>query len=456
MSRSRVSFILFIVSLSILSMLYGTTAVYLGWFPAPQLHQAWEQAERVRETTTLSSQPIPEGLLHSRVYSANQAGAHTVRPEEKSSSSVLIARNWEDMNYHVGFKLLNKQGEVLHAWEVPPKRLFPDFAFRGGRQALTRAEVQTKRDRRIHGMHLFPNGDVLFNIEYGGTVRIDACSNFQWQLPIGSHHSLRSTDQGTFWVATRKPQQPPRSSRHPEGFPGLTREKTVSHEYLTHITADGDVLEQISLLNLLYQNDLERHIFKHGQQDNADPTHLNDIEPLGANLAREHPLFEAGDLLLSLRHLDLVLVVDPETQKIKWHTSHVSTRQHDPDFMAGGWIGIFDNRSDGTFRGEVLGGSRIVAIQPHTDSVQTLFPTSRSEPFYTEFLGNWEQLPNDNLLLTEAEAGRVVEVNPDGETVWEWIAPPFNDEKVAEIFEAHAYLGSRERIREWPCSPSPD
>lgn len=70
------------------------------------------------------------------------------------------------------------------------------------------------------------------------------------------------------------------------------------------------------------------------------------------------------DLALSLMHLDLVMVVDPETRTVRWHTSHPFIGQHDPDFVGDGWIGVFDNNRDGTFRGKLVGGSRIVAVQP--------------------------------------------------------------------------------------------
>ena len=159
---------------------------------------------------------------------------------------------------------------------------------------------------------------------------------------------------------------------------------------------------------------------------------------------------------MSLRNLHLVFVVDPDTKAVKWHASRPFVNQHDPDFMGEGWIGVFDNRRDFTKRGRMLGGSRIVGVQPHTDSTNVLFPTAESDSFYTDVQGKWQRLDNGNMLLTEAQAGRVVEVGPEGQTVWEWIHEParkrYETPKVPEVTEGTRYDLTRADVASWPCS----
>jgi len=49
---------------------------------------------------------------------------------------------------------------------------------------------------------------------------------------------------------------------------------------------------------------------------------------------------------------------------------------------------------------------------------------SFTEPgFFTNGAGAQQRLPNGNTLITESERGRVIEVSPDGEVVWEYINP---------------------------------
>jgi hypothetical protein len=126
--------------------------------------------------------------------------------------------------------------------------------------------------------------------------------------------------------------------------------------------------------------------------------------------------------------------------------------QHDPDFIGDGWIGIFDNNRNFMKRGRMLEGSRIVAVQPHTDSVEIRFPTSKSDPFYTDTQGKWQQLANGNMLLAEAKGGRVVEVAPNGETVWEWIIEPYNESKVSRVMTAVRHDLTPADVADWPCS----
>jgi hypothetical protein len=80
------------------------------------------------------------------------------------------------------------------------------------------------------------------------------------------------------------------------------------------------------------------------------------------------------------------------------------------------------------------------------------FPTPLSDPFYTDTQGKWQPLPNGNMLLAEAKAGRIVEVAPNGETVWEWIIEPFSDSKVSRVMTAVRHDLTPADVAAWPCS----
>ena len=179
---------------------------------------------------------------------------------------------------------------------------------------------------------------------------------------------------------------------------------------------------------------------------------MNDVEPLPEALASEYPDFQAGDLLVSLRDLNLVLVFDPETLEVRWSATGPFVRQHDPDFIGGGWIGVFDNRRDGTERGTVLGGSRIIALHTESDSSRVVYSGSKGSRFYTAELGKWQSLENGNVLLIESQAGRVLEVDDSGNVVWEWVNEPFSDEFVPEVPEATRYPLSARDVAAWRCS----
>ena len=111
---------------------------------------------------------------------------------------------------------------------------------------------------------------------------------------------------------------------------------------------------------------------------------------------------------------------DPDSGVVKWSQTGPWLRQHDPDFLPDGRIVVFDNRDDGA-NGRLLGGSRIVAIDPVTRNVETIYEGTAETPFFTSGRGTADLLDNGNFLITETSHGRVFEVTPDGTIVWSYI-----------------------------------
>lgn len=428
----------FVLSIAILSFFYGYVARWHEWFPNSFLERASKQASQTRIASHFSP-----NFLNPRVY--DREGVRGVIPEAFHPGVTLVTSLWQTSGeWQMGAKLLGKNGEPVHEWKIDATELFPN-------------SVHLRRHRYLHGSHLYPDGDFVVNVEYQGTVRVNPCGEVRWTLAEPTHHSLEQADDGTFWIPGHSQQPKAKSNNYPDGFPGL--EEPVWLDQILHVSADGSLLSRVNVLDILYENGLERYIAKAHQPQGGqrgptsqDITHMNDIEPLSASMADEYPLFEAGDLLVSLRNLHLVFVYDPESKEVKWHTSRSLILQHDPDFIGNGWIGVFDNARDFTRRGTMAGGSRIVVFQPHTGSMETRFPTPHSDPFYTHAGGKWQALPNGNMLLTEARPGRIVEVASDGRTVWEWIRAPYNESQVATVLEGTRYDLSPADIQSWTCS----
>ena len=405
--------------------------------PNDLLERAWKQAR---------SYVQPPTFLKPKVY--DRSGTRVVKPDAVQPGVTLLTSTWKGPEgWSPGVRLVDRDGTTVHEWRIDETALFSDSPALG-------------RKHYLHGTHLLPNGDVLFNVEHGGTVRADACGRVQWRLPIGTHHSIDRAADGSFWISdiTLAPQAT--SDEFPDGYPGLDEPAYIDR--ITRVSAEGEILDRINVLDVLYANGLQRHVSKAfisadvesptAKVPGPDPTHLNDVEPLPPGMAEEYPTFEAGDLLVSLRNIHLVFVLDPESETVKWHASAPFVMQHDPDFIGDGWIGVFDNNRGLTERGTTQAGSRIVALQPHTDSTTVLFPTSRSEPFYTEAGGKWQMLDNGNMLLTENHSGRVVEVAPDGQTVWEWVHDDPQGSMVPAVQEATRYNLTADEINSWPCS----
>lgn len=438
-STDRIAFLL---SLLVFAFLYGYGARGVGWFPDESLRSAWTGWNRAKKVLPFQS-PFELSRVHER------EGVRVQMPDEVQSGLTLIATNWEDFDWRFGLKLIDRDGNTVHQWRIDWSRISSD----SGLPAILDQHLDYGQ---IHGVHLFPNGDVLINGgTERGTMRLDACGSLLWRVPRRTHHSVAKADDGSFWISSEK-----REDVEYPGFKQLAEPITV--DYLLHVSADGEVMGEVNVLEVLVKNDLERLLVKAAENssgwtyvsfDPQDLTHLNDVEPLPDTIAGDYPLFEEGDLLVSLRRPDLVLVLDPESKRVRWYTSVPFINQHDPDFLGDGWIGVFDNNNDGTDRGTLLGGSRIVALQPHTDSMEVLFPSSNSGRFHTRFGGKWQRLENGNMVLVETTAARIVEVAPDGSTVWEWVSKSYDGSTVPAVFGGERYDLTEQQVASWPCSP---
>ena len=180
--------------------------------------------------------------------------------------------------------------------------------------------------------------------------------------------------------------------------------------------------------------------------------------PLPTRLADQYPLFEAGDLVVSLYQLNLVFVFDPETKKVKWSRITPLVHQHDPDFIGDGLISVFNNNADGTPEGIILGGSSMLQFQTKTQEMTQIYPrldgpsakTSKERVFYTPVGGKAQQLDNGNWLLTEAVGARILEVDTQGRTVWEWCQKRHDDGvMISEVLEGTWYPYTSEQVAAW-------
>jgi len=144
--------------------------------------------------------------------------------------------------------------------------------------------------------------------------------------------------------------------------------------------------------------------------------HTNSIEGLDGGLAGRVPEFAAGNLLISLRHLDAVAVVDPRARAVVWTLTGAFVAQHDPKVLPSGHLMLFDNRG----KGEV---STVYEYDPATRAVVWEYSGTEDAPFFSNTCGTAYRLSNGDTLINESDGGRSFELAPDGEIVWEFFNP---------------------------------
>lgn len=129
-----------------------------------------------------------------------------------------------------------------------------------------------------------------------------------------------------------------------------------------------------------------------------------------------------GNILLSARYISTALKIDYKTGKVIGRYGQGGlAHQHDCRELENGNILIFDN---GSHRHEYKPSySRSIEIDPKTNKLVWEYKASPPSDFYTAHSGGNQRLANGNTLIMETDKGRMFQVTPNGEIVWEYVNP---------------------------------
>ena len=220
-----------------------------------------------------------------------------------------------------GVWIFDGQGEKVHERLLNYDKLDPDGPSHGSEAP--------------HAFLFLPDGSVIVNTDKGDAIaRYDACGEPIWSREGAFHHSLDTDPDGGVWT-----------------WQGEVSTFDQHHSLVRFDPETGETLETIDLFDDIINRSVDsRMVFSlvpgqellhfQGPRVIPDMFHPNDLEVLQPEMADVFDQFEAGDLLLSFRNLDLVMVVDRDSLAITWWSHGPWRRQHDPDFLADGRISL--------------------------------------------------------------------------------------------------------------------
>ena len=140
------------------------------------------------------------------------------------------------------------------------------------------------------------------------------------------------------------------------------------------------------------------------------------VIPENAAAARDER-FRPGNIVFSYRSLDIIGVIDRSSGEIVWAWGPGDLDgQHKPHVLENGHILVYDN---GTRRG----WSRVIELDPLANQIVWEYAAAPRESFFSAFISGAQRLPNGNTLICEGARGRLFEVTPEKEIVWEFISP---------------------------------
>lgn len=392
-----------------LIFLLGLAAGRYDWMPAKLLdvlENGYRQLSTVRELPWYYARlepPYPPAITH---RDGAQPGVN------------LVTRLTGDAG--LAAEILDMDGRVLHRWNVDWFRVWPDAT-----HLPAHVQPQREMETHIHGAVVMPNGDLVFNYEHLGLVRLDRQSNIVWRLPYQTHHSVELDDRGNLWVCGQRERR--------EADPAFPHREPVYDEFtILEVSPEGRILTEWVLSDLLRQNGRDGFFYMGEPLSHTvlrgDLLHLNDVEPFPSDMPEG--FFRHGDIMVSLRNVNTVFVFNRTTGRISYVAEGMFVRQHDPDFIDGYRYSVYDNNPRAHLhpfagvrrmpRPPPSRGSRIVIVTAPEQTQEVYLADSPELPFFSAIMGKHQWLPDGNLLVTDSMAGRAFEVDAHGEKVWEY------------------------------------
>ncbi len=389
---------IFVVSIAFLiaamMFAYGMATVKFRIWPFSTIRSVSRAVKSLGEFGEL----VPEGR---RVLARDDWSrqSFTIHNPDRIGSGYYVLAGWDSENMRHAAWLYDNKGERRHTWPIDYYALDPDGPSNGGDTP--------------HAFYVLRDGSIIVGWDAGDVMaRLDACGDPMWIKNGVFHHSLSRAEDGSFWTW--------RGDRTAYGH----------YNYMENFDADtGKKIRELALVEDIIANMGSSsavfgvrpdHSFKRMEQDPEDMMsfmtpdifHPNDVDVLHSELAPMFPMFEAGDLLLSFRTLNLVAVLDPDDRQLRWWSHGPWIGQHDPDFTADGKISVYSNNTG-------RGRSEIIKIDPMTnDFSNDLFDGDLY--FSSAHKGKHQYLPNGNVVIVVPGQGRVLEVTSEGDKAMEF------------------------------------
>ena len=243
--------------------------------------------------------------------------------------------------------------------------------------------------------------------------------------------------------------------------------KQLEDDYIYELNWDGEIVwewlasDHVDELGFSEdaRNAIHRSVEFNDDRESADWLHINSAVYLGPNQWYDNGdlRFHPDNIMISSRTANIIAVIN-RNGDIVWRLGpdYEQTRdqakigqiigQHNPHLIPRGLPGegnllVFDNggqggygfanpaRPDGT-NAMTRDSSRVLEINPVTLEVvweYTLGGTERYR-FYSAYVSNAQRLPNGNTLVNEGMDGRIFELTPEEEIVWEYVNPFLSDD----------------------------
>jgi len=403
----RASFAVFILACLSLAFVAGLFVAIAQVFPYRHANDAYLAANALIGQSSIKN-PYTQTNLWRRARTDKRG--MTIHDSERAHSGYTLYTSGDGAYA----SLVDMRGREVHRWELPFSSVWKT-APHGG---------EPRPDKFIYWRKavMYPNGDLLVNYvaegdtPWGyGLAKLGADSSVIWSYKEATHHDIDLASDGRVIALTHA-----FSNKKFPAFQALAN-SWLEDSLVVLNGKTGEELHNISLFEAYYHSPFRpMHLAIPGFAL-WDPLHANSVQHIDKALARNFAPARGqhNKVLVSFRQPGTLALIDLNNGKMTWGLKGPWLGQHTARALSNGRFTVFDNY--GNF--DDGNTSRILEVDPENGAIVWSYSGNPAQPFESKLRGAITTLPNGNRLVTESDGGRLFEVTPDKQIVWEFINP---------------------------------
>ena len=326
--------------------------------------------------------------------------------------------------------LIDMMGQVVHRWQMENVPGNYGKLLRNG--------------NLLYAGKLMPSPLPEFGGNGGQLIEVDWEGNTVWEYRDPFHsHCFAETANGNLMIAQWRAVPEDIARAVQGGQPGTERDGVMWGEAIQEI--DRHSKEVI----------WEWRTFDHLEVDIdiIGPLHPRDR---WTNL-NAISMLPDGNLLVSFRCINTIAIIDRVSGDITWRWGPGEIAgQHNPTLLENGNILLFDNGAHRAYT--TMDFSRVIEVNPATGRIEWEYKDDPPFDFNSFICSGAQRLPGGTTLICEALKGRLFEVTPDGEIVWEYHSPFYYSHGLFGtnnmVFRAYRYGADHPSVRDADLDPA--
>jgi hypothetical protein len=285
--------------------------------------------------------------------------------------------------------LVNMAGEIVHQWDLPAGPTNYGYLLPNGNLLIALRSHDSPHD--------MARGGIMRELDWDGNVVSEYIDPYQ-------HHDFRRCANGNLMYLGWHLLPEEHVARVQGGIPGSEHELGIWGDYIREVNPVGETVWQ---WNGWEHMEIEKYPLP-PTSNRHEFAHPNTLVAL-----------DDGNALICFRHISMIAIVDRTSGEFAWSRQDLSWGgPHDIQFLDNGNMMIFANGDGCRPR-----GSKVIEFDQQSGDTIWQYQGNPSHTFDSFFISGCQRLWSGNTLICEGIWGRIFEVTPAGDMVWEYINP---------------------------------